>query len=500
MEYFADHRKFRNDAPYITGQTAETAVEITLSYRDLDVYSGRLAHWLKSELGGTGIVGLVPKNELTSVLAIFALVRAGHRVLFLSPADPPARLRRQAEALGVTTVLRSAAVPDDAYPGAAAIPAPYDLPHREPPAAPVPARDDEVFYFGTSGSTAAAKLVAQSHGNVVSNAEAVRRHHGLGPGDRLLGCLPIHHVNGVHFSLMATFMAGAHLILAGAFEPFGYPKLIERFRPRIASVVPSILETLAATWRRPALPAEFGYFVSAAAPLPTATARAVTAKLGARVLQGYGLTETTNFSATMPADLSPEDIRRFLTEADIPSIGVAVPGNEMAVLAEDGTRAGVGEIGEICVRGHNVMSRYAGNPAATAAAFAGGWFHSQDLGFELRDGSGRAFFCVTGRLKNIAKVGGESVSLEEMEKVLRAVPYIQDAACVARPHRYLGEEIIAAVVHTKDAPEAVDVRPHLLAAFARSVVPSRVVRLDAIPRTATGKIRRPDLTHLLSSS
>ncbi|UBU11331.1 class I adenylate-forming enzyme family protein [Nonomuraea gerenzanensis] len=498
-DFFDEHLRARPDAPYITGDPAGAGAQRTLSYRQLDACSRRLAYWLKGELGGCETVGLIPRNELTSVLTIFAAVRAGYRVLFLSPADPEARLRQQTEALGVTAVLRSAAVPDDACAGAILVPEPYDLPDAGPFAAPAADPGDDVFYFGTSGSTAASKLVAQSRRNVVSNAEAVRRHHGLGPGDRLLGCLPIHHVNGVHFSLMATFMAGAHVVLAGGFDPFAYPRLIERHRPRIASVVPSILETLTATWRRPSLPAEFGYFVSAAAPLPTATARAVRKRLGARVLQGYGLTETTNFSTTMPAGLPEKDVKRFLTEVDVPSIGVAVHGNEVAVLTRDGERAAPGEVGEICMRGHNVMNGYAGNPAATREAFEGGWFHSQDLGFELRDASGRGFFFVTGRLKNIAKVGGESVSLEEMEKVLRAVPYVRDAACVAAPHRYLGEEIVAAVVHTEDAPETVNVRPHLLAAFAHSVVPNRVVRLDAIPRTATGKIRRPELARLLLS-
>ncbi|WP_262379365.1 class I adenylate-forming enzyme family protein [Nonomuraea sp. PA05] len=499
-DFFDEHLRARPDAPYITGEPAVAGERMTLSFRRLDDCSRRLAYWLKNELGARETVGLIPRNELTSVLTIFAAVRAGYRVLFLSPADPEARLREQAEALGVTAVLRSAAVPEDAYAGAIPIPEPYDLPDAGPVEKSRTNADGDVFYFGTSGSTAASKLVAQSHRNVVSNAEAVRRHHGLAAGDRLLGCLPVHHVNGVHFSLMATFMAGAHVILADRFDPFAYPRLIEECRPRIASVVPSILETLTATWRRPSLPAGFEYFVSAAAPLPAATARAVRERLGARVLQGYGLTETTNFSTTMPPGLPEEDVARFVTGADVPSIGVAVHGNEVAVLTKDGERAAPGEVGEICMRGHNVMNGYAGNPEATREAFEGGWFHSQDLGFELRDDSGRAFFFVTGRLKNIAKVGGESVSLEEMEKVLRSVPYVRDAACVATPHRFLGEEIVAAVVHTGDAPETVNVRPHLLAAFAQSVVPNRVVRLDAIPRTATGKIRRPELARLLAAS
>ncbi|MGW8881556.1 AMP-binding protein, partial [Streptomyces mirabilis] len=146
----------------------------------------------------------------------------------------------------------------------------------------------DALYFGTSGSTAASKLVAQTHANAnaIANAEAVRRHHGLGSGDRILGCLPIHHVNGVHFTLIATLVAGAHAVLAERFSPFGYPSLLTTYRPRIASVVPSLLDALTETWRHRELPGNFGYFVSAAAPLSTMTARAVHDRIGARVVQG----------------------------------------------------------------------------------------------------------------------------------------------------------------------------------------------------------------------
>jgi acyl-CoA synthetase (AMP-forming)/AMP-acid ligase II len=351
----------------------------------------------------------------------------------------------------------------------------------------------DALFFGTSGSTAVSKLVAQSHANIAVNAEAVRRHHGLGRGDRMLGCLPIHHVNGLHFTIFATLASGAEAVLAHSFDPFGYPELIERFRPRLASVVPSILEALLATWRRPHVPDDFAYFVSAAAPLQTRTARAVAVTLGARVLQGYGLTETTNFSTAVPNDLPREVDRRLAYDADIPSIGTALYGNEVAVLRPDGEAADPGEVGEICMRGWNVMNRYAGNDEATREAFRHGWFHSQDLGFFVDDGdTGRRFFYISGRAKNIAKVRGESVSLEEMDRVLLALPQVWDAACVSIPHRLLGEEVVATVVCEPDLSD-LDLQTALRAVFAPSVVPGRIVRLPAIPRTPTGKIRRGEL-------
>lgn len=500
MANLAYRARTQGDSPFMTTVAADRQVN-TLSYRDLDDLSRRLAGWLRSEVGsGTGdVLAMIPLNDTRSVIAIFGALRAGCRVLLLSPTDPVARLREQTEAIGAKVVLCAPGIPTGQYPEAIAVPDATALAEElQAGAGASLTPGDDALYFGTSGSTASAKLVAQSHHNVVANAEAVRRHHGLRRGDRILGCLPVHHVNGLHFTVFGTLAAGAHVVLAHAFHPFGYPRLVERFRPRIASVVPSVLEALLETWREPDLPPEFQYFVSAAAPLTTRTAQDVSRRLGVRVLQGYGLTETTNFSTTVPTDISPDAYRRLVTAAEIPSVGIAMYGNEVAVLRRDGGRAAPGEIGELCMRGHNVMTRYAGNAEATRAAFRHGWFHSQDLGFEVVDlDSGRSFFVITGRSKNIAKIGGETVSLEEMERVIGALPGVLDAVCVCVPHRFLGDEIVAAVVF--GAGSRPDLRAYLRTRFAAAVVPRRVVALGTIPRTVTGKILRSQLARTLAA-
>ncbi len=486
--------------PFLSLPTADGST-VTVSYRKLETITRQLARWIRHDLGaGAGdVIALLPTNDIPSVFAIFAVMRTGCALLLLNPTDPRGRLDKQTGALGINIILRSPAVPDGILPSAHAVPDAAtlgDVPTPEP--GPDPFAD--ALLFATSGSTATSKLVAQSHYNAAVNAEALRRHHGLSPGDRILGCLPIHHVNGVHFTLFATVTAGAHAILAPRFDALGYRRVVEQFRPRIASVVPSILEALVETWRQPSFPPEFEYFVSAAAPLTVATSRAVARKLGVRVLQGYGLTETTNFSTTMPLGLSDGTYERFMLNAEIPSIGQALYGNEITVLRADGTHAVVGEVGEICMRGHNVMMRYVGNIDATAEAFRDGWFHSQDLGFAVQDAaSEEPFFVLTGRTKNIAKVGGESVSLDEMERVLRAIPGIHDAACVPLPHRFLGDQIVAVIVPAHGTG-AVDVLPGLRGAFAPNVLPRRIVVLDAIPRTPTGKIRRTALAAQLAAS
>ncbi|MEU8264296.1 class I adenylate-forming enzyme family protein [Micromonospora sp. NPDC048999] len=488
-----------DDRPCLTVSSADGTGSVTASFRQVHDHSARLATWLREDHGvGPGtVLGLLPANDLPSVLAIFAGLRAGATLLFLNPNDPSDRLRAVVAHQDAELVLRSPTTAPDPLPGSVPIPDPGVLSATAGPPDPSIDPAATAMLFGTSGSTAVSKIVEQSHTAIMVNAQAARRHHRLRPGDRLLGCLPLHHVNGVHFTLLATLVAGAHAVLAQRFDPFGYPKLLAEARPRLASVAPSLLETLVRTWREPVMPAGFDYFVSAAAPLPRSTVQAVSRAFGAQVRQGFGLTETTNFATTMPAVLDDDAYRRLLLDADIPSIGVALDGNEVTVLREDTVPAEPGEVGEVCIRGHNVMTGYAGNAEATATAFRGGWFHSGDLGYLRPDAAAaRPFVVLTGRLKNIAKVGGEAVSLEEMERVLRALPAVRDAACVAVAHPMLGDEVIAAVV--LELGEQCDIRRSLAASFPPYALPRRIVPLPAIPRTATGKILRPQLTRQLT--
>jgi acyl-CoA synthetase (AMP-forming)/AMP-acid ligase II len=488
------------DDPFLTTVDTDGPAE-TLSYGELDQVSRRFARWVRHDIGAAAgdTIAVIPRNDLRSVVTIFGVLRAGCRVLLLNPADPFRRLEPQTVAMSVKAVLRSPAVPPSTFPAAVPVPDPRRLPPCSGARADAmldPAGD--ALYFGTSGSTANAKLVTQSHYNIVSNAAALSRRHLLRPGDRILGCLPIHHVNGLHFTVFGVLFARGHVMLADSFSPLTYPGLLELFRPRIASVVPSMLEAMLETRRYPRLAGDSFYFVSAAAPLAAATARGVQRDMGSRVLQGYGLSETTNFSAQMPPGISPATYHRLVTEPEIPSVGLPLACNEVAILRPDGSRADMAEPGEICMRGHNVMAGYAGNDDVTRHAFRYGWFHSQDIGFAVADPAfARPILFITGRMKNIAKIGGETVSLDEMERLLRELAPVRDAACVSLPDRFSGEKIMAAVVLAPGAE--CDVRAHLKSVFPAAALPRRIVLLDAIPRSPTGKILRPELAAALAS-
>jgi acyl-CoA synthetase (AMP-forming)/AMP-acid ligase II len=487
-------------APFLTAVSVAGS-DTVITYGALRDNSARLAEWLRLQLGVERgeVIALAPTNDAASVIAIFALLAAGARIFFINPDEKAERLRELLDGRQVRHIIYTDATKAERLPGVRILPDARELEqHRIGAIDPLPNLSDTAFYFGTSGSTAASKIVAQTFENVSANAEAVRRLHGFGPGTVFLGCLPIHHVNGLHFTIMATVWSGAHAILLERFNPHHYADCMRRYRPHLASVVPSLLEILLCGEDESFVPPGFRYFVSAAAPLSATTCRQVLKRFNVRVNQAYGLTETTNFSTTIPPGLGEASYRRLMTDAEIPSIGSAVFGNEVAVLRPDGAPARHGERGEVCMRGYNVMRGYDRNEDATRDALRGGWFHSGDLGYSLLDEeTGEEFFFLTGRAKNIAKVMGVAVSLEEMEHTLLKHPAVLDAACFTVPDQLLGEAITAAVV-SDDRFDVDELRGHLLTRFSEAVLPMRFVRAKQIPRTATGKIIRAGLAATLA--
>lgn len=477
----------RPDQPCITRVGDDGEIE-PITFAALARRVRRVERWVSSCLqdmaGSAGApVGLIAGNDIETVASVLGLQAAGRCCLVLNPADPPARIEELVRAAGACMVLRSPSA--TGHTSAIVAPATDGGEALDPRVRS--ARETRAFIFPTSGSTAGSKLVVQSHRAVNSNAEGVSLHHGLAPGVTVLGGLPLHHVNGMHFTIMGVIRAGAHVVLPQSISAFSYLDMVDRWRPQLASVVPSVLEVLGALkgdWRPPA---EFGYFVTAAAPLQNRTARQVWEQWRCRVIQGYGLTEATNFSTTMPVDLDPESYRRLVLDRPLISIGTPFRDQELEIIDESGRLLPDGEVGEVCLRGPNLMDGYLGNPVETKRAFAGGWFHSGDLGYVEWD-QGRRLLYLIGRLKHVAKVRGESVSLEEVERVALQVPGVLDAGAVTFPDRWEGEFVVLAVVSDQVVLRPLEQQLHdRLAPIHR---PKDLVRVDRIPRTTTGKILR----------
>ncbi len=440
---------------------------------------------------GANRVALLAGTDPQTVVALLGALAAGVPCLLLNPVDPRARLEDVLATHPCDLVLRS----------------PYVGDHVRDIAAPLPrlaeghlsvggferhaALDKPALLFGTSGSTAASKVVVQSERCVSANAAAMKLVHRLGPGTRIMGGLPLYHVNGVHLTVMAPVHAGAEVVLPQTLSVLGHGRLLENNPVDLASVVPPVLEGMTVTAGRWRPPSRLRYVVTAAAPLSASLAHRFTDRVGVRLVQGYGLTETTNFATTVPVDLDEADHRAMLLDTDPPSVGVAVPGNVVAVLDEAGQLLEAGVVGEVCVRGLNVMEGYAGRPDLTVESFAGGWFHTGDLGYWRSGPGGVPFFFLTGRLKNVAKVSGEAVSLEEVDRAALAVPGVVDAACVAQDDHLTGERLTL-FVQLDGSTTTGDVLDHIRRRIPPAAVPVQCRSVERIARTSTGKVRRAD--------
>lgn len=365
---FAHRAAAQPSAPLLTevvsGVTGGRAVGRTVTYSEaLTQVRARAAALSSLGVASGTRLGLRPLNDIDSFVTILATLWTGAAVVLANPRDADTRVAEQYQRVGAVdyrTLQEQVAARETGRPGLAGRPV------------PAAAADDIAVVVFTSGSTGRPRAVAQSHRGILANVAAVAAHHRLGPGTRLFACLPLFHVNALEFTGFASAIAGGRLFMADTFEPLSYLSAVSATAAHIASAVPSILSTV--TERSGGAPdlSQLRYFVSAAAPLAAPTARRVHERLGKRIVQGYGLSEAANFSCLMPPDLDDAGYAQLMTEAEIPAVGPALAGNEVAVLGADGLPVPPGVTGEIVVRGPNVMIGYLGDVAATAEALRGG--------------------------------------------------------------------------------------------------------------------------------
>ncbi len=230
---------------------------------------------------------------------------------------------------------------------------------------------------------------------------------------------------------------------------------------------------------------------SGGAPVPPDLVLRIGSQFAKKVApaNGYGLTETT---ATVISNAGPI----YLSRPD--SVGRPVPVTEVRIVDEHGVDLPTGAVGELLIKGPNVVDGYWNKPEATAEAFADGWFRTGDAAYIDEEG----FIYVVDRIKDIVIRGGENVYCAEVEAVLFEHPAVADVAVIGLPHRSLGEEV-AAVIQRRDglAPSTEDLQAHVAEQLARFKVPSRIfVREEALPRNATGKVLKRQLRDELMNS
>jgi acyl-CoA synthetase (AMP-forming)/AMP-acid ligase II len=358
---------------------------------------------------------------------------------------------------------------------------------------PVP--DDLAIILYTSGTTGKPKGVMLSHGNLLAECRNVERAHGLTGEDKALCVLVLNHVNGLVVTLLAPLYVGCQVVMPGRFSASRFWDWVERCRVTWVSAVPTILSILLAQGL-PDRPTGKGkaasegkkrlgslrFIRSASSALPVAVSQEYERKLGLPVIESYGITEAASQVTSNP--LPPG--RRKAGSAGIPF------GLEVAVFKGSG-RAGIGEVGQVGIRGDSVFTGYWRDGKATGEAFVGGWFMTGDLG--KLDGDGYLF--LTGRVKELINRAGEMISPQEIDEVLYKIPGVESAACVGVPHRLYGEEIVAFL---NLAPGQSITFPVLKEVCERHLSPYKIPKrfyfgLD-LPKGPSGKIQRLKLVDL----
>jgi long-chain acyl-CoA synthetase len=337
--------------------------------------------------------------------------------------------------------------------------------------------------------------------NLLVDAHALLRWHGLGPGSRLMCVLPTHHVNGILVTLITPLLAGGSVVLARKFQASTFWQTTAREDVEIVSVVPTLLAFLLedARGRAGHELARFRHFICGAGPLTVELATRFEERFGFRVVHGYGLSETTCYSSMLPVELSDAEHRGWMRDHGFPSIGVPLPPNEMAIHDREGRALPEGERGEIVIRGVNVMRGYYRRPEANAETFAHGWFRSGDEGFWRRGADGRDYFFITGRIKELIIRGGVNLSPFEIDEVLNAIPGVARGLAVGFENRWYGEEVGAYVM--LEPGVALDEAAILRACREKLPFPKApkvVVFGSEIPVTSTGKYQRGRLVPLFA--
>jgi acyl-CoA synthetase (AMP-forming)/AMP-acid ligase II len=355
---------------------------------------------------------------------------------------------------------------------------------------------DIVHCLYTSGTTSRPKGVLTSHLSVhlaaLTNAVQVR--HPYGDDASVMPIvLPLFHTTALDTLLLPVLLTGGTVVLPGGFEPERFLDVVERWRATHIVLLPAMYDAVLAS---PSLPrrqlASVRLCVYAMAPMaPERISEIARTFPRAKVLLGSGQTEC------VPATVFQWASHQATKSA---SWGPPVASVDARIMGPDGTLLPAGSEGELVYRGPHVMEGYWHNADANADAFRHGWFHSGDVG--RLDDEGVVWF--TDRLKDIVKTGGENVSSVAVERVLLSCPEVAECAVIGTPHPRWGEAVTAVVVAAEPGEDTAaleeKVIAHCRSHLAGFQVPKRVVVVDSLPRTATGKVQKAELRTRLTST
>ncbi len=342
--------------------------------------------------------------------------------------------------------------------------------------------DDTAVILYTSGTTGKPKGAELTHANLRKNVTAAIGLFGLGVGDMIFAGLPLFHSFGQTCTMNAAVCSGATITLLPRFDPAKALEILERDGCTVFEGVPTMYGALLHhPGRDQADVSTLRVCASGGASMPVEVMRGFEEAFDCKILEGYGLSETSPVASFNHPD----------RERKPGSIGTPLAGVEFRLVDDDGADVGPGEIGEILIKGHNVMKGYWERPEATAESIKDGWFATGDMAKVDDDG----YYFIVDRKKELIIRGGYNVYPREVEEVLYEHPAVREAAVVGIPHDEWGEEVGAAV----GLKDGASVSEDELIAFVKEQVagykyPRRIWFVDELPKGPTGKILKREIS------
>jgi long-chain acyl-CoA synthetase len=464
--------------------------EAALSYDEFRDAALRVAAGLRSRGVEPGHrVGMVLPNVLSFPVVFYGALLAGAAVVPMNPLLKAREIEYYLADSGARLVVAGAQSAEPAAEAAAAVGVdsvavdlalPSELMADEPLDAPVErAGEDTAVILYTSGTTGQPKGAELTHASLHSNAHTTQETLLEGtPDDVIMGCLPLFHVFGLTCSLNAGVLAGASLTLIPRFGGDKALDVIERDGVTVFQGVPTMFSAMLHqpdTDKRDV--SSLRLCVSGGSAMPVEVMRSFEETFGCIVLEGYGLSETSPVAS----------FNHPHAERKPGSIGTPIRGVELRLVDDEGKDVAAGEVGEIAIRGENVMKGYWGREEETAKAIPDGWFRSGDLA--RKDGDG--YYFIVDRKKEMIIRGGYNVYPREIEEALYEHPAVAEVAVVGIAHPDLGEEVGAAVALRPGASADVDeLRSFVKERVAAYKYPRHLWLVDSLPKGPTGKILR----------
>lgn len=434
-------------------------------------------------IGIGDVVAVMLPNRHELVVTLFAAWRLGAAVTPINPALTTSEAQYQIHDSGASLTIVD---PEGVAVSGPTLPV-GDLTSQEPEDSPPPQDAHQLaLLIYTSGTTGKPKGVMLDHHNLAAMCEMALDAVGLSERDHSLLILPLFHVNGIVVSVLSPLLAGGHTTIAGRFDPATFFNVVERARPTYFSAVPAIYAMLTALPEdvRPDT-SSLRVAICGAAPMPPELIERFETRYDVPIVEGYGLSEGTCASTINPID----GVRKPGT------VGLPMPGQEVAIVDSQGNPVPRGDTGEVVLRGPNLMRGYLNRPDATAETIVDGWLHTGDVGKFDEDG----YLVLVDRIKDMIIRGGENIYPKEIESVLYSHDAVLEAAVVGAPHDVMGEVPLAFVTLRPDAAVSeAELLELCRAELSRYKVPAEIVLLDSLPKNPVGKIDKPSLRQRLA--